>query len=178
MGAESKASSVVLDAFAEVAPSFPEWSLVLVGSMTDAFAERYETMLEANPGLEKRVEHLGFISDRQRLYKQYQRAKVFAQPSRYEGFGVSLVESGYFGDVLLGTDIPPFREYTDDGRLGYLCPVDDVECFADRLEYMFDHEDELQDRSDLVHGRVVEHYDWHGYCTRMDELVRQTSRPE
>lgn len=174
MGSESKASHVVLDGFVQVAPHFPDWTLVLIGSMTDKFAQRYKKTLEKYPEIEDQIEYLGFVSDRERLYQEYQRANIFAFPSRYEGFSIALLEAGYFGCVPLVTDIPPFRDFTDDGRLGYMFPVDDIPSFIDCLSNAISDGETPRNHSRRIHERVVKFYNWNSYCARMDELVRQT----
>jgi glycosyltransferase involved in cell wall biosynthesis len=46
----------------------------------------------------------------EKLWEYYKRAKLFVFPSRYEGFGIPLIESLALGTPVACSDIPVFRE--------------------------------------------------------------------
>jgi len=78
------------------------------------------------------------------------------------------------GDVLLGSDIPPFKDMTDGGKLGYLCPIDSVDCLTGQLRHMLSHKDELQARSDRASSFIRRIFDWRAICSKLDNLILQT----
>ncbi len=59
------------------------------------------------------------------------RAELALFPSRYEGFGLALVEAMAAGLPVIARDIPPFRALVEEG--GWLLPMDDPEALADTL---------------------------------------------
>ncbi len=72
------------------------WALRITGRPVD---RRYAAGLRARvrrAGLEERVTFTGEL-DAERLAGEYRRAQVFVFPSRYEGYGISLVEAVFAG---------------------------------------------------------------------------------
>lgn len=79
-------------------------------------------------GLEHRVALPGFTSS---IVQQMSAAHAFVLSSRYEGFGLVLVEALAAGTQVISTDCPygP-AEILEGGRYGTLVPVDDAESMA------------------------------------------------
>jgi alpha-1,3-rhamnosyl/mannosyltransferase len=73
-------------------------------------------------GLERRVVRLGYIPEEQ-LPGLYAAAAAVVYPSRYEGFGLPLVEGLAAGVPVLASDLPVFREVGGDEILLF-DPVD------------------------------------------------------
>ncbi len=172
IGNPQKASEIILEAFASLARDFPEWKLVMIGSMDRSFEQYFKEYLERNKDIGDRVIYLGFLKDRKDVYEYYSRAIVHASPSRFEGLSLASVEAGFFGEVFLSSDIPSTRDLTDNGRLGYLCPVDDMECFTRTLRYMLSHEDELREKSSAVEEYITKNFDWNQICGRLSQIIQ------
>ncbi len=58
----------------------------------------------------KYVKYLGFLTDEQ-LSEQYQKARVFALPSTYEGVGMVALEAAVMGDDIVITNLGGPKEY-------------------------------------------------------------------
>jgi glycosyltransferase involved in cell wall biosynthesis len=174
MGTQQKATEVILEAFAKVARDFPGWTLELIGTMEKEFDGTYYDFLKKNADITSRVHYLGFINSRETIYDHYSRAKVFMFPSRFESFGLVVTEAGFFGDVIVGSDIPSNVELTDEGKCGYLCSVDDVNCLAKKLRYLLSHEDALRRSSQDMERFIRANYDWRMICGRLDVAIRET----
>lgn len=82
--------------------------------------------------LEKSVFLMGF---QENPYKYIKNADVFAFSSRWEGFGVAVVEAMYLRKKIVSTDCDygP-REILDNGRFGHLVNVEDVEELGKALD--------------------------------------------
>ncbi|VVB72868.1 Glycosyltransferase Gtf1 [uncultured archaeon] len=170
MGSRQKASELVLEAFSDISADFPDWKLTLVGPMDSSFSSLLDDLKIKNPLVSERISYQGFIK-RDLLYKCYSEAKVMMVPSRYESFGLVAVEAGIFGNVILGSDIPPFRELTDNGRLGYLCPVDSIGCLTKRLRYILSNSAELETKSGLISEHIMKNYNWSDICGKLNRLI-------
>lgn len=171
IGTWQKASHVVLEVFSKVAPEYPGWRLIMIGPMEQEFKTYFDNFLEEHKDIQGRVSYLGFIP-RDQVYEQYGRSKVLAFPSRQESFGLVVAEAGLCGAVALATDISALRDLTDCGKLGYLCPVDDVECFIATLRRMLGNQSELASRSKAVSVFIRDRFDWKQICENLDQHIR------
>lgn len=86
--------------FAEIAGTFPDWNLVIVG---DGPARRELELQIAGYGLTGRVLLPGWY---ERPWRCLQNAKVFVLPSRYEGFPNALLEAMARGKACIAVDCP------------------------------------------------------------------------
>ena len=66
------------------------------------------------------------------------RARVVVVPSRWESFGMTLVEAMMAGAPVIASDIAPFRELTADGGVAQLVPLDDPHAMAAAIRRMLD----------------------------------------
>ncbi len=102
--------------FAEVRKRLPDLKLVLVGKRN---GYRYDTDIDAaiaECGMENSVLFPGYIAEED-LPAVYASARVFAFPSRYEGFGIPILEAFSQGTPVMASDIPPSREVGGDAVL-------------------------------------------------------------
>jgi glycosyltransferase involved in cell wall biosynthesis len=173
MGTYQKASEVVLETFANVAGEFPNWHLVLAGKMENGFDDYYKKFLDSHPGIMDRIRYVGYISSKENIFELYAKSRILAIPSRYESFGLVAAEAGIFENAILGSDIPSLRDMTDGGRLGYLCPVGDIDCFTRMLKHILTHEDEMEEKSMALSTFLRSNFDWHNICGNIDSIIRE-----
>jgi glycosyltransferase involved in cell wall biosynthesis len=123
---ERKGGDLVLAAFANVRQEIPNARLVVIGPK--------ELPAASEPG----VDFLGFLAkdseqDWQALLGAYASADVFCFPTRYEPFGIVLVESMFFQLPCVATEVWAIPEIVVDGETGYTVPLDDLGALTDRL---------------------------------------------
>lgn len=129
----------LLRAFARVAPDRPDALLVLVGEGPEAAAL---DALAAELGLSARVRRVGFRRDVPEVLRALD---VLAMPSRWEGFGLALVEGLAAGLPCVATAVDSLPGVLGDA--GLLVPPGDVAALAAALGRLLD-EPEL--RADLA----------------------------
>jgi glycosyltransferase involved in cell wall biosynthesis len=91
----------------------PAYELVLVG---DGPCRTAIARLGTELGLSARVHLLGHVPEPD-LRGWYRTARVFATLSRYESFGLTLLEAAVAGSAIVASDIPAHREVA--GYLGF-----------------------------------------------------------
>lgn len=118
LGTEEKATELLLNAFAQSLNEH-NWKLVLVGPIKEGFDTYIENFYKNNPELKLRVIFTGPIYNKKELQEYYNRAKVFVLPSKWESFGLVLLEALSCGCYLLGSDrIPALRDLIENGKYG------------------------------------------------------------
>ena len=134
LGTEQKATDLLLEAFALIAEQIPEWKLRLVGSIEKEFQPFLEQYSKKFPKLIERVEFVGVLTDRKVLYKEYEKAKIFALPSIYEGGIPNVMAEAYLGGLAIAvTEMDAYKEIIDNGRCGVHAPIGDTIKFAQAL---------------------------------------------
>ncbi|MBV7327647.1 glycosyltransferase family 4 protein [Chloroflexi bacterium TSY] len=124
-----KAPLTVLAGFEQVLAHVPDARLYMAYSSGD-MVEFIKEMVNQNPVLRPAVTFLGTIPYTE-IEPYYNSADIFVQGSRSEGSGIALLDALACGVVPVVTDIPSFRTITNDGTIGALWTVDDVDAFED-----------------------------------------------
>ena len=89
------------------------------------------------------VEFFGNIS-RQELRGLFHRATLFVHGTKYESFGLSLVEAMSAGMPVIAFNAGGIKDVVIDGENGYLIQYDDLQGFADRVVELLDNEELYQ----------------------------------
>ncbi|MBX9606754.1 MAG: glycosyltransferase [Gammaproteobacteria bacterium] len=137
-----KGQAVLVQSFAELAREFPDVHLVIVGS------ER-----ELEPGVKQELESIAatydvsdrviFAGSRDDVRMLLYSFELFVMPSRVEGFGLALVEAMVSGVPAIVSDIPAFKELTEEGTYALLFESGDSGDLREKLRFALTHEDEM-----------------------------------
>jgi glycosyltransferase involved in cell wall biosynthesis len=106
----------LLQAFAAFRRTHPEFRMVVSG--LHGFAARPLHELRDKLGLSDAVEFPGWIP-RNQLHDLYRRAWAFLYPTRFEGFGLPVLEAMAAGIPTACSDIPPLAAISADGALRF-----------------------------------------------------------
>lgn len=114
------------------------WKLQIAGTGSEE-SLRYLKQLCKENGVEDTVDFLGFRTDIKELYKQ---SEIFVLSSRYEGFGLVLIEAMSQGCACVACDYNGRqREIIQDDFQGLCCEPEDVEALADSIKRMMENEE-------------------------------------
>lgn len=103
---------VLLDAFAQLVRQHEDLHLVLCGNSLPSERERIDAL-----GIADRTVHVR-VSDGQ-LASLYAHADAFVFPSRYEGFGLPVIEAMASGCPVIMTEVPALLEIAPDSALTF-----------------------------------------------------------
>jgi alpha-1,3-rhamnosyl/mannosyltransferase len=124
----TKNVETLIEAFARLPrPVRDEHDLLLAGDFRrrDDLRDRVAAL-----GIEKQVKFPGVVSD-QELIELYQQAALLVFPSRYEGFGLPVLEAMACGCPVVCSNAASLPEVAGDAAL--LVPPDDVAGFTDAI---------------------------------------------
>ena len=122
---QHKGFDLLIKAFHLFARQDQEWTLDIVG---EGVEEPMYRQLISDYHLEERIHIHPFTNDIQSYYSE---AQVYVLSSRWEGFGLVLVEAMAHGLPIVSSDLPTSREIMGD--YGLYFPVGDIEALARQL---------------------------------------------
>lgn len=133
--------------------SFKDWKLQIAGVWRKNSTKQYLNDIAKESGVENRIEFLGFVEDMQ---SQYQKSSVFVLSSRYEGFGLVLIEAmsqgcapiacdfkGRQREILNPSSALPEGEGEPNRKIeitenGILCEPENVDALASAMKKMIE----------------------------------------
>ena len=168
---DQKRPQLLIDAFAQVAPSAPSWDVVMLGdgSMRAAMQERVRVA-----GLSDRILLPGFAGN---LGNWYARAELFVMTSAFEGFPNTLLEAMAHGVASIAYDVPTGpTELSDGGRRITLLPDDQqVTRLATELGRLIS-DDQAREAAARAALEVRNVYSMDAIVARWDELFEMVRR--
>ena len=126
--AYDKGNDLLLKVWALIEKTIPDWALDIYGNGN---REPYQKLL-MELGIDNQRCHLhGPIPD---VKKDYLSGSIFVLPSRFEGFGLVIIESMACGVPVVAFDCENGpRSIITDGENGFLIPTFDIEAFAEKV---------------------------------------------
>ncbi len=143
-----------------------DWKLVLAGDGSDYdYCVNYAKNISLTD-----YEFLGYVTNKEK-WRLYSKAKIFAFPSLYEGFGIVLLEALNQESVPIANDLPPMNEIITP-EVGFVTNPT-VDAWAKILEIAMS--------SDLTkkraHAReILAKYKWETVCKRLEQIVETHTR--
>lgn len=140
LGAHEKAIDILLPAFRQFSAENPTWRLLLVGDSSPKLTElltSYQDLIAQG-----RLNHVGYIANRQDLTRIYQTAAIFVQPSRIEGLSIALFEAIREGCLPICTPVfsvdEVFGQYSSDLTVA----VDDTNALSEAFRRLVAQRDQ------------------------------------
>jgi len=133
-----KGFDILLKAWGKIANTYPEWTLKIAGDGSSQEFADIENMMKEN-NVTNRAELLGFRNDIKDLFRQ---SEVFILSSRYEGFGLVLIEAMSQGCACVACDYKGRQsEIITNASEGVVCPPEDVDALAEAMKRVLDDAD-------------------------------------
>jgi len=127
----AKGFDVLLDAWGRLSPAHPDWHLAIAGEGEER--EALETQVR-KLGIGHSVDLRGATTEIERYYRD---ASIFCLSSRYEGFGLVLIEAMAYGLPIVSTSCEAGpKELIRDGQNGLQVPTEDSHALAAALSRM------------------------------------------
>ena len=129
--AYDKGNDLLLQAWSVIEKKHPDWTLDIYGN---GDKEPYQKQM-VELGIDLQRCHLyGPISD---VKKEYLSSSVFVLPSRFEGFGLVIIEAMACGVPVVAFDCENGpRSIIADGETGFLIPPFDINVLAEKMMHL------------------------------------------
>ena len=173
LGTYQKDTETLMEAFS-LSCQYTDWRLVLVGAREEAFDQYLKTYFQKHPWASERVDILGPIYDREKLTDIYKRSAVFVLSSRYESFGLVLLEAMAQGCYILSTNLSPSKDILSDNKLGMMYPVEGRESLAELMQKVMTNQNILPEPQ-YVHDYVMKNYSWHIVVDKIVSYLNNTT---
>jgi phosphatidylinositol alpha-1,6-mannosyltransferase len=162
-----KGHDQLLEAWPLVVRQVPDAVLVFVGTGDDTVRLREKA---AALGVGNSLVCPGFVS-RAALEIIYRRAKVFAMPSRREGFGLVYLEAMSQGLPCIGSTHDAAGDIIQDGVSGFLIDQADIGALADRITRLLCDEDQRVRMGEQAARHVAAHFTYERFASRLVSLI-------
>jgi glycogen synthase len=126
-----KGVDLLLTAAVKILKDHPNVEFVLAGKDTPntetgkTYREAFIQEHSSESDILRRVQFAGAVTEAE-LYQHYADSDIFCLPSRYESFGLVLLEAMMFGKPVIGCAIGGMQEIVEVGSTGYLADPDDA----------------------------------------------------
>jgi glycosyltransferase involved in cell wall biosynthesis len=162
---ERKGGDLLLQAFARVRARIPDARLLVVGP---------QALTIPDPG----VTNLGLLRkddprDWAQLIAAYRSADVFCFPTRFEPFGIVILEAMLFGLPCIATRTGAIPEMIQEGETGYLVPSDDVDALVARLLVLLDDRELSRRLGEVGRKRADKIFTWQAVTANMVEVMQR-----
>jgi len=122
-----KGFDILINAFALFAKQSQDWTLDIVGEGPE---EEMLRSLISKHNLEKRITIYPFTKE---VGKHYESASVYVLSSRWEGFGLVLVEAMSYGLPIISSYLPVTKELLEDKDVGVFFENENVTDLAEKM---------------------------------------------
>jgi glycosyltransferase involved in cell wall biosynthesis len=164
---EQKGFDLLLQAFAKIAPQYPDWQLLILGR--GELCEQLSQMRD-DLGLSGQVIFTGALNNPFAVLK---RAKLFVMASRNEGFPMAHGEALACGLPVVCTDCPSGpSEMVRQGIDGLLVPNQDIAALAAAMESLMSNEPERQKLATKA-PEVLERFGLDAIVTEWETLINK-----
>jgi glycosyltransferase involved in cell wall biosynthesis len=121
-------------------------------------------------GKEKKIIFTGFVNERKKI-ELLKSSHVLVLPSSTEGFGIALIEAWAARTPVIVSDIPALREVVENGKLGLMFKLRDVDELKTVLENILKDESLRKRLSDIGYQCVQDKYSWDKITERIEEYL-------
>ena len=145
------------------------WRLQIAGVWRDPKTREYLDGIAKECGVLDRIDYLGFVDDMKSLY---QNASIFVLSSRYEGFGLVLIEAMSQGCACVACDYKGRqREIVQNDSMGLICEPNNIEQLSSCISKLI--EDDNCRKEVAINGlKRVQYYHIHHIINKWEELIQ------
>ncbi len=155
---EKKGQDILVAAIKRLKKEYPAIECEFAGGY-DAQHEMAYEKLKNEVMKEGFVNNIRFRGNVENIPEFLEKIDIFVLPSRYEGFGISLIEAMSMGIPCIASDLDGPAEIIGNNERGELFQVGNVEELVAKIKYMIEHYDEYQTNQTKIRKYVCDNFD-------------------
>ncbi len=154
-----KGVDLLVEAALRLLPSRPQAHVVFTGLVTDDQRAFHAGLAEriAAAGLSDRIRFLGELPWAD-VVRHYQALDLFIAPARWEGFGLTPLESMACGVPVIAARVGAFEDLVRDGGTGSLIRPDDADALTTAIRNWIDDPARLAAAGKTARAHVLAHH--------------------
>lgn len=126
--------------------------------------------------IEDNVKFLGYISGKKK-YSYYASADICVVPSRYESFGIVILEAMACGTPVIASNVGNIPYLINDDEVGLKANSDDVNDFSEKILYLLENKD-LRNKMRVNSRKNVKRYKWDKIASETIALYKKLALPK
>ena len=126
---KQKGQDILIKAFKNISELNPDVTLTLIGD--GASKQSLESLIRSE-NLQDRIELIG-NKDREWVYNNLHQYDIYVQPSRFEGFGLTVVEAILSGLPVIVSNVDGPMEIIENGRYGLYFENENVNDLSEKI---------------------------------------------
>lgn len=155
---QGKQPHLIIEAFIQLAHTFPNWHLVLVGKAVGEKEEQYARQLVdqvKQAKLDDRIHFTGYRTDMPSVMHTF---TIFACASKFESLGMVMVEAMAMERPALGPNSGGVPEIIETEKNGLLYEAGNVNDLVRKMEILMAHDDRCQMMGKVGRKSVLEKF--------------------
>lgn len=148
LGTEEKNTEFLLKVLEKV--DLKNWKFFFIGSIESKFQKKIDDFFQRFPEKKENIIFTGIVKDRELLYEYYNRSKVFILPSKWESFGIVMVEAMAFNNYVLTSNTCAAKDITDAEKVGEIFSIVDENELIEKVRKIIDGKIDLQKKEKLI----------------------------
>lgn len=163
-----KGIDILLNAVPVIIKKIPNLCIYIAGSGPE---EDNLKKLVKELSIEKNVKFLGFISEEEK-FSYYKSVDVCVFPSKYEPFGIVLLEAMACGKPVVASNIDGIPFVVEDGKTGLLFECGNVEDLAEKVITLLENK-ELREKMGKEGRERAKEFTWDKIAEQTVDLYRE-----
>lgn len=166
----TKGFDLLIRAWDKIASNYPEWKLRIIGKGSTASIDFLKGLITCSF---RQIEFVPFTKD---IEEEYKKASIFVLSSRYEGWGLAMIEAMSQGCAVVACDYKGRQaEAITDRVNGLLCEVESEEDIARKVSQLIEDEGlRTTLQQNAIHA--VDYYHEDKVAERLERLIEKYRR--
>lgn len=155
---EKKGQDILIAAMIRLKKEYPAIECEFAGGYDAQHEIAYDELKNEvmKEGLSNNIRFLGNVED---VPAFLEKIDIFVLPSRYEGFGISLIEAMSMGIPCIASDLDGPAEIIGNNERGELFQVGNADELAAKIRYVICHYIEYQEKQIKIRNYICENFD-------------------